>query len=161
METYIAASKLEMRAAEALKALLGQVSAIKLKAIEFKSPGPGGATGILAHIDVYGHSHTLACTLNDSSRPAHLRMALTELCRQASQVAGDAVPFLIAPFLSAEAQALCKENRTGYLDLEGNARLVLNEVFFATRSLPNRTHHAFPVVNGSGSRPAAQVAKVA
>lgn len=162
METRIAANQLETRAAEALKTLLRQVSAVKLKAIEFKSPAPGGATGILAHIDVYGHSHILACTLQESGQPCHQCAAPEELCpqasEQASEVAAEAVPVLIAPSLSPEEQALCKQNHTGFLDLEGNARLVLNEVFIAQRSLPYRSRRALPQPVGHGSRPVAHVA---
>jgi hypothetical protein len=40
-----------------------------------------------------------------------------------------AVPIFIAPYLSPEAQAVCRENKVGFLDLLGNARLVFDSVF--------------------------------
>jgi hypothetical protein len=43
-----------------------------------------------------------------------------ELARRQS----NATPILIAPYPSAEAQALCREHEIGFLDLEGNSRLV-------------------------------------
>lgn len=48
---------------------------------------------------------------------------------------GEITPLLIAPHLTAEAQALCGETDIGFLDLEDNARIVMDEVFFAKRSL--------------------------
>jgi hypothetical protein len=51
---------------------------------------------------------------------------------------GATTPVLIAPELSEEAQALCRDSNTGFLDLEGNARLYLDEVFIVKRSLPHR-----------------------
>jgi hypothetical protein len=41
----------------------------------------------------------------------------------------EATPIFIAPYLSPEAQGLCRENQVGFLDLEGNARLVFDSVF--------------------------------
>jgi len=38
-------------------------------------------------------------------------------------------PIFIAPYLSPEAQTLCREHEVGFLDLEGNARLVFDGVF--------------------------------
>jgi len=40
--------------------LLEEVSAVKLKEMKRESPARGRATEILALIDIYGHSHTLA-----------------------------------------------------------------------------------------------------
>lgn len=122
---------LEYRATEALKALLGQVSVIKLKEIRRQPKGP-----MLARIDVLGHSHTLACEIGSSEQPENLRSALRHLRNDASRFNGAATPVLIAPHYSAEAQALCKESATGYIDLEGNARLALGEVFIGKRSMP-------------------------
>jgi hypothetical protein len=65
-------------------------------------------------------------------------MALKELQSHIAQLASDATPFFIAPYLPVEARALCRENEVGFLDLEGNAYLVLDEVFIVKRSLPRR-----------------------
>jgi hypothetical protein len=47
----------------------------------------------------------------------------------------ETTPVLIAPYLSPEAQTLCKERDAGFLDLEGNARLSPGEVFIGKRSM--------------------------
>jgi hypothetical protein len=65
-----------------------------------------------------------------------VRSALNELRQGAARLPGDATPVIIAPYLSPESQALCKESQAGFLDLEGNARLALGEVFIVKRTLP-------------------------
>lgn len=124
---------LENRATEALRALLAQVSVIKLKEIRHQPKGP-----MLACVDVLGHSYTLACEIKLAGEGESLRSALLELQNDLSCCEGAATPVLIAPHFSAEAQALCKESATGYLDFEGNARLALGEVFIGKRSMPCR-----------------------
>jgi hypothetical protein len=133
MKTTGSIGSLEFRAVEALRALLGQVSVIKLKDIQRIPAGP-----MLARLDVLGHSHTLACEIEPNTRPESLRNALDELSHDAAHYHGAATPVLIAPYLSPEAQAVCKERSACYLDLEGNARLALGEVFIGKRSMPPR-----------------------
>lgn len=134
MKTDRAGRAFELRAAEALTTLLGQVSAVKIKEMKSEPPPRGRAKEILVRLDVYGHSHTLACKINADTRPSRVRASLRKLQDCAAHVPGQATPVLIAPYLSPEAQALCKESRAGFLDLEGNARLSLGEVFIGKRS---------------------------
>jgi len=138
---------LEYRAIEALRVLLGQVSVIKLKEIRRQPRGP-----MLARIDVLGHSHTLACEIEPCEQPENLRSALRELRDDASRYDGAATPVLIAQHFSPEAQALCKEASTGYLDLDGNARLALGEVFIGKRSVPCRASAPSAVVEPEVTR---------
>jgi hypothetical protein len=139
MKTDWAANELETRATEALKSLLGQVSAVKLKEMKRESQGRSGtakvAAHFLAHIDIYGHSHILACEVNADTRPGKVRSSIRKLQECAAHLAGETTPVFIAPYLSPESQALCKQNQAGFLDLEGNARLSLGEVFIGKRSM--------------------------
>jgi hypothetical protein len=126
------------RAAEALKTALHQVSQIKLKSIEFDSPRPDLKVDILAYVDVHGKNHTLVCKVGSSSQPEHVRVALKEL--QALEFSEEATPVVIAPYFSEESEALCRESKAGFLDLEGNAQLELGEVFIRKRCLaPERS----------------------
>lgn len=138
MKMSEARTEMYFRAAEALKAVLSMVSTLKLKEIRCESAASGRETGFVARVDVLGHPHTLACAVKANGQPMVLRAALRELHESAAHLAGDATPVLIAPYLSPEAQALCKENRAGYLDLVGNARIELGEVFIGKRMLANR-----------------------
>ncbi len=140
MKTNPTMSELEKRAVEALQALLGQVSVIKLKEIKL-APRATGDAGIVAQVDVLGHRHTLTCEVKENAQPQNLREALQRLHDGAARCDGPTTPVLIAPFLSPEAQTLCKESHAGFLDLEGNARLTLGEAFIGKRSRTIRNTH--------------------
>ena len=43
---------------------------------------------------------------------------------------------LIVPRISDGAKALCAQSKAGIVDLEGNARIDVDEVFIGIRSLP-------------------------
>ncbi len=135
MKTRSSTDELEARATEALRVLLGQVSTIKVKSIQHKA-----RRSVLAQGNVLGHDYTLACQVRGSSRPGSLRNALRNLHDGAAGRAG-AMPVVIAPYLPPEAQSLCKECHAGFLDLEGNARMELGEVFIGKRAM----HHQSPV----------------
>jgi hypothetical protein len=145
MKTNTATTELEIRAAEALAAVLAQISGVKLKGMRREPASRDLAGGFLAQIDVFGHSHTLACEVRFDAEPGHLRDVLRDFHGGIPHLPGDVTPIIIAPYLSPEAQALCKESHTGFLDLEGNARLSVGELFIGMRSLPCR----------AASRPAA------
>jgi hypothetical protein len=128
---------LKAQAIEALKAALKEVSAIKVKEIQ-EPEGRHGAKDFIANIDIYGHSRTLVCKVRESTQTIRVRRALKDLSKCVHDCEDELMPILIAPSLSREAQALCSESHAGFLDLEGNVRLVMKEVFIAKRSLPNR-----------------------
>jgi hypothetical protein len=128
-------------AVEALKAVLHQVSAIKLKNIDSDSAEPKSKADFVAHVDVYGHSHTLICMMMSGDEPQSDREALAEFCDHALQFCDNATPVVIAPRFSEDALALCRENKAGLLDLDGNARIDLGEVFIARQLLPQVTAH--------------------
>jgi hypothetical protein len=137
-------------AAEVLKSVLRHVSQIKLVRIDLDSPQPELKVDILAHLDIHGHSRTLMCKVSASGRPEHVRMALQEFHVHTAQFSANAIPVLIAPHFSEEAKALCRESHAGFLDLEGNARLDLGEVFIGKRSLPQTRKR--PIAHETGLR---------
>ena len=124
------------RAAEALKTVLRQVSQIKINTIDL--PDPDLKIDIVAHVDVHGHRRKLVCRVQASGRPEHILVALKEL----QGFDGDATPVIIAPHLSQEAKALCGERRAGFLDLAGNARIDLGDVFISRRTFSQHARHA-------------------
>jgi hypothetical protein len=126
MKTKSSMDELELRATEALRSLLGQVSVIKLKEIRHEKGS------MLADIDVLGHRHTLACEVKANVKPENLRTALRNLNNKERKDA--TIPVVIAPYMSPEAQAMCKESQAGFIDLEGNARLAMGEVFIGKRA---------------------------
>ena len=135
MKTGTVLTEFEARAADALRALLGRFSAVKLIELKHESQA-GGASAIRARIEICGHSHILVCALNSSGELASLRAAFREQQTSAALLAADTIPVFIAPYLSPDAQALCKQNKFGFLDFVGNARLTVGDFFIVMRSLP-------------------------
>jgi hypothetical protein len=135
---------LEIRAAAALQAALTEVSAIKVREIRHQSVQDSSLTGsarnLMVHVDVFGRRHTLACQIQTEGDLQCVRSTLEELRASATHRGPDETPIIIAPRLSAESQALCRESMTGFVDLEGNARFALGEVFVIKRTLPHRSH---------------------
>jgi hypothetical protein len=131
--------EMQHRAAEALRSLLSQVSSIKLKEIRHDSPAGSGKACFVAHIDIFGHPHALACHVKSNAERTNLRATLEQLRDSAAQLSPRATPMLIAPYLPPEAQSVCKEFNAAYLDLAGNARLVVDEVFIVRRNLAPRS----------------------
>lgn len=121
--------ELERRAAGALGALFEQVPAIKLEDIKFEPSGSERGIDILARINVSDRPHVLVCEVKASGQPRHVRMALLQLRNYVAHHESEMTPIFIAPYLSPAAQALCRAHEVGFLDLEGNARLVFDGVF--------------------------------
>jgi hypothetical protein len=119
---------IEVRAAEALKSLLEQVPAIKLKKLE-RATSSEFSVDILAHLNASGRPCVLACEVEANGQPRFVRIALLQLRDYVARLRNDATPILIAPYISPDAQALCRANEVGFLDFEGNARIVFDGVF--------------------------------
>ena len=128
---------LESEAIEALDATLRQISVIKVREIRVDRHGRGDRT-ILCHIEIYQHAHLLACKVVGTCDLPHLKRAVHELQQVERERGVVVMPVLIAATMSEEAQTLCRENNIGFLDLEGTARLYLDEVFIVKRSLHHR-----------------------
>jgi len=129
----------ETEAIEALRDTLRQISVIKVKQICVDRHGHRGEKTILGHIEIYGHTHLLACKVVCDCDLPHLKRAVRELQREEKWRGVVVTPILIAPTMSDEAQALCRESNIGFLDIDGNARLYLDEVFIVKRSLHHKT----------------------
>jgi len=130
---------LEYAAMEALRETLQQISAITVKEITLNRHGHRGDKTILGHVEIYRHSHLLACKVVCTCDLPQLKRAIHELQQVQKERGVVVMPILIAPTMSEEAQTLCRNNDIGFLDLDGNARLYLDEVFIVKRSLPHKT----------------------
>jgi len=138
---------LKMRAMEELKALLEQSHSIRLKEILQESQGSGSRIDLLARIDVFGHSHTLACAVQRGGTMSAMRDDLRHLCEDIGRQPEEMMPILIAPRLSSKLRTLCIERNVGFLDFEGNGRVILEEAFIGKRTRQHGPggHHRSPV----------------
>jgi Transcriptional regulator, AbiEi antitoxin, Type IV TA system len=130
MKTTESMKDIEASAAEALKGLLAQVPMIAVKRIEREVQAPDrSVVDILARLTVGGQPRELVCEVKANGQPRHVRIALLQLRNYVGHGRPDVTPVFIAPYLSPEAQSLCREHDVGFLDLEGNCRLVFDGVF--------------------------------
>ncbi len=131
-------SELNTRAERALTETLGRMSGVDVKEMRRAGGRSGWPGGIFVRINVLGHSHTLACTVERDGDPVHIHAALHGSFNGAPNLTENATLVIIAPYLSREAQTACKTADAGFLDLEGNARLSVGELFIAEHSFPSR-----------------------
>jgi len=122
-------SELNQRAVGALTTLLRQVPAIHLDGIQLEAQRGDHEIDLLAQINIGGKPRSLVCEVKSSGQPRYVRLALLQLRSYLDRSKTDATPLVIAPYLSSEAQAICRDQGIGFLDLEGNARLVFDGVF--------------------------------
>lgn len=122
---------LEEQAAIALRAMLKHVPAITDVSVNDQPLGSNSHrdVDITVSLKVGGQTKVLACEVKSSGQPRHVRTALLQLRDYLAQHEPAAIPVFIAPYLSPEAQALCGEQDVGFLDLEGNARIVFDGIF--------------------------------
>ncbi len=121
---------LEERALAALKDLLDAVPIAHVDDISRQASGPTGYDiDIAVYLTVAGKPHRLVCEVKGSGQPRQVRAALLQLRDYVHRHAREATPILIAPFLSDEAKALCRDYEVGFLDLEGNARIAFDGVY--------------------------------
>jgi hypothetical protein len=119
---------LEVRAAEAMQALLERVPAIRIEKVEEISPPDRGAD-FFAELTIDGRRHVLVFEVKSVGQPRHVRAGLFQLRKGADQFDPPATPVFIAPYLSPDAQALCLEFDVGFLDLVGNAHIAFDSVY--------------------------------
>ncbi|UVK54819.1 hypothetical protein DBIPINDM_001280 [Mesorhizobium sp. AR02] len=118
----------EVHAIEAVSALLKNVPAIQVGKVERVSPRHPDFD-ILVEFTIGGQQRRLACTVKSIGQPRHARAAILQLKSAADQFRPPATPVFVAPYLSQETRALCREHGVGFLDFVGNARLAFDTVF--------------------------------
>ena len=120
---------INLLAAEALQRTLGGVPAITALGLH-----PQGAEGdetfdILVHLQAAGQPRLLVCEVKSNGQPRYVRAALHKLRNYVTHAAQGAIPVFVAPYLSPNAQALCREEGVGYIDLEGNVHLSFDGIY--------------------------------
>lgn len=119
----------ESLAAEALRDLLERVPAITVQSVDRQDFAAGQGVDILVRLEAAGQSQILACEVKSSGQPRYVRAALLQLRNYVARTAQGAIPVVIAPYLSPNAQGLCREEGIGFLDLEGNVHLSFDGIF--------------------------------
>src|ERR1700722_18269484 len=129
LKTSKPVKEVESRACASLRQLLEQVPAIEFLEIEHEADGLDRHPDIVAHISVFGRPRVLVCEVKSTGQPRHVRTGLLQLRDYMAHRAQGCLPLFIAPYLSIDAQTLCRQEGVGFLDFEGNARLIFDGVF--------------------------------
>ncbi len=119
----------ESRAAEALWELFERVPAITELSVDQQDSGAGEGVDILIRLEVAGQPRMLACEVKSSGQPRYVRAALLQLRNYVDRKAHGAIPIVVAPYLSPNAQSLCRDEGVGFLDLAGNVHLSFDGIF--------------------------------
>ncbi len=129
--------KIEQQAAGALRRLLQEVPAIENLEVQLNEEKSDCPVDLIAHVDLFGRRHTFVAEVKPSAQPRQVRSALLLLRDYVQRQADHVIPIFIAPYLSAEAQALCREYQVEFIDFQGNARLEFGS-FFISRQVASK-----------------------
>lgn len=116
-------------AQDTLSALLKQVPIID-PVIIYED---GYAHGFVARLNLAQERRTLVCEVLVNGQPRFVHIATLLLQERVNQTGKPAIPVLIAPYFSPESQAICQAKHISFLDLEGNCRMVFDQVFIERR----------------------------
>lgn len=100
-----------------------------MEPIQRDHPADHWRPDFLLRLRLSGLPYTLAVEITHNGQPRIVRMAALQLRACLANLDLEAVPVLIAPYLSEAAQDICVEAGIGYLDLVGNARLQFGNVY--------------------------------
>lgn len=127
---------LESGAVPKLRELLAEVPAIKVREVFREVKTNDQVIDIVVDLFAGDLRRKLVCEFRANGQPRNVRFALMQLRDYVAHIGEGAVPVFIAPYLSPEARALCQAMGAGYLDFEGNARIVFDGVFIE-RTVPH------------------------
>jgi len=129
LKSPASAKEVEARAIEALKVLLRRIPALAFDEVVAPPTARGPEADFVAQVRKDGRLYYIVVEVKSSGQPRHVHTALLQLRDYVGRMRPGAIPVLIAPYLSPEAQELCREYETGFLDFEGNTSIVFDGVY--------------------------------
>jgi hypothetical protein len=121
--------EMEESAARTLESILKEIPIVKVESVEVQRLIGRHQIDILVHLRAASQPHILVCEVKSSGQPRYVRDGILQLHNYIDHFNIQATPVFIAPFLSQEARMLCRENKVGFIDLQGNVRLEFDGVF--------------------------------
>ncbi|MBB5319303.1 hypothetical protein [Tunturibacter empetritectus] len=136
----------EQQAASFLKELLDRVPSLTVKSVDVEALGDNDrGIDILVRVHSGKQDYLLVCEVKRSGQPRFARDAIHQLKAYIARFKKEAIPILIAPFLTSATQDLCRAEGVGYLDFEGNAHIAFGPVYIerSTASKPDSEKREF------------------
>lgn len=122
------AMKVEKDAVAALSSFLADIPHLEIDNIE-DEPDRNGSIDFIARSTFADRPLILACEVKANGQPRYIRDAIFQVQRYVQRLGSNAVPMVIAPFLSPQAQQLCRDEGVAFLDFEGNVRIASDTIF--------------------------------
>ena len=129
--------KFEKEAAQRLKALLAEVPFVSVEHVHqnFRTPDNQREIDFLVEVKANGRSQQLICEAKTNGQPRNIRAAIDQLRYFLNPRNESEYGVVIAPYISPVSQDICRKEDVGFLDFEGNCRLVFDGVFIE-RAVP-------------------------
>jgi hypothetical protein len=132
----------ECKAAQALESILREIPIVTIQSMEVEQFSSADRVDILVRLSVANRTHLLVGEVKSSGQPRYVREGLFQLRNYLEHSNLHATPVFIAPYLSPKARKICRENKVGFVDLQGNVRLEFEGVFIerivADKPTPDR-----------------------
>ena len=131
--------KMESEAVRRLQGLLAEVPFLSVEDVqqEVRDPNDRRELDFLIDVKSHGRQQRLVCEVKNNGQPRIVRSAIDQLRYFLQPGKDDVYGVVIAPYLSPAAQTICREEGVGFLDFEGNCRLVFGGVYIE-RAVPLR-----------------------
>lgn len=129
--------KSEKEAAHRLQGLLAEVPFLSVEAVQenIRDRELHRELDFLIEVKSNGRPQKLVCEFKSNGQPRIVRAAIDQLRYYVAALEKGAYGVIVAPYLSPAAQQICREENVGFLDFEGNCRLVFDGVFIE-RAVP-------------------------
>ncbi len=136
---------LENRVKERLEELFIKVPFIRLKRWKKEARTPEGRrVDLAAEILAKGEPWQLLVEVKSSGEPRYVRGAVQQL-RSLLSNRRRAYGIVSAPYISADAGKICRDEGIGYLDLAGNCGLTFANLFIERQGIPKPTEARRPL----------------
>ena len=129
-------SEFENAAERALIACLGRVPFLVVEETVWESGDEGVASDFLVKVRQKESRQVIAVVVKKNGQPRIAREALNQVLRYLNRHPG-AYGVFMAPYISAKAAEICRQDGVGYLDLGGNCRLCFDSVYIEQEGRPN------------------------
>jgi hypothetical protein len=128
---------IQKRAADAIRACLGEVPFIRVKRVRENRRQGNGEADLLLDLQIRdGPSWQIVVEAKANGQPRLAREAINQLFRCHSEFP-EAYGVFMAPYISPETAEICAQEGIGYLDLAGNCRLSFGQVFIRREGIRN------------------------
>jgi Transcriptional regulator, AbiEi antitoxin, Type IV TA system len=113
----------EIRLSEFLACIPG------LQVLDLQKEPVDRGCALRAHISFADRLFELVCEVKANGQPRFIRDAVLLLRHYIQAERTNAIPIVIAPYLSEQARQLCRQEQVGFLDFEGNAHIAFETVY--------------------------------